>query len=114
MFCTTCVPRACQAAAGGVAEAERGAKAAVGAAAAEETLRGLGGGDETWRNHFGAFCLAVRTFNFLPTHGFSTKPRKDKLLAGVQKATETWRQDDVDVLTPCWSWSNPYLVLGFQ
>ena len=31
---------------------------------------------------------AVRTLNFLPTNGFSTKPLKVKLLAGEQKAAE--------------------------
>ena len=33
---------------------------------------------------FVAFCLDVRTLNFLPTNGFSTKPLKVKLLAGEQ------------------------------
>ena len=40
-----------------------------------------------WHGYFGAFCLDVRTFNFLPTHGFSVKPLKERLLAEEQKAT---------------------------
>ena len=41
---------------------------------------------------FGAVCLDVRTFNFLPTNRFPIKPLKVKLFAGEQKATEVAHQ----------------------
>ena len=58
----------------------------VAAVAIAEPLPGLR--QRRLRLYFGACCLDVRTFNFLPTNGFSIEPLKAKLLAGEEKATE--------------------------